>query len=290
MNSTLKSTVPLQTVMTVAGSDSGGGAGIQADLKTFAALGTFGTSVLTAITAQNPQKVTAVEVLTPELTAHQIEAIGEYFMVGAVKTGMLASQDMVMAVAEALRNLPLQAGKGLPPLVVDPVMVAASGARLLDDDALIAIEKYLIPMATIITPNLDEAAILAQREDNPLNNKQDMEAAAGVIQQRFGVPVLVKGGHLAKRGSTEELTNCLFDGHNTHWISHARITGVNTHGSGCTLSAAISVELMRGNLLLKAVSGALNYLHGALEHAIVLGGEGVGEKFINHQYKPLKMA
>ena len=287
MNSTLKNN-PLPAVMTVAGSDSGGGAGIQADLKTFAALGTFGTSALTAITAQNPQGVTAIEALQPELTARQIEAIGEYFVVGAVKTGMLASRDMVIAVADSIRKLPLRDGK-LPPLVVDPVMVSASGVRLLDDDSLRAIEEYLIPMATVITPNLDEAAILAQRENKPLNNKQDMEYVAEAIQQRFGVPVLVKGGHLVERSNPpEELTNCLLDECHTHWISHARIAEVNTHGSGCTLSAAIAVELMRGKSLINAVTEALSYLHGALKNSILLGSEEV--KFINHQYEPLKVS
>ena len=275
----MKTTTPHSVALTIAGSDSGGGAGIQADLKTFASLGVFGTSALTAITAQNPQEVSAVEVLSPSMTTQQIAAVNNFFMIAAVKTGMLATAEQVMTVAESLRTLNAPRGKGLPPLVVDPVMVSSSGARLLEENAITAIEKFLLPLASVSTPNLDEAAILAQSP--PVQNKADMEAAAGSIYQRFGVPVLVKGGHLMqKKSPPQQIPNCLFDGIQTHWFQHSYIANINTHGSGCTLSAAIAVGLMQQQPLNKAIASALDYLHQCMQHAVQFGQE----QFINHHF------
>ncbi|MEE8435944.1 MAG: bifunctional hydroxymethylpyrimidine kinase/phosphomethylpyrimidine kinase [bacterium] len=269
----------LPVMVTIAGSDSGGGAGIQADLKTFAALGTYGTSAITAITAQNPEGVTKIQPVEPDVVAAQVRAIGDYFAVGAAKTGMLFSAEIIEAVADAVSSLkPLPdnvQGLERPPLVVDPVMVASSGAKLLSEDAMVALTESFIPLATLVTPNMDEAAILAGME---VTETEHLESAAKAIHERCGVPVLVKGGHL----EGDEVLDVLYDGKEVTRFRDNFLLGVNTHGSGCTLSAAIAVYLMRGLPLPDAVSEARLFLRKAMGNALPVGRSVA----INHQFAP----
>ena len=268
----------LPVMLTIAGSDSGGGAGIQADMKTFAALGTFGTTAITAITAQNPEGVTAIQAIEPPTVRAQIEAVGNYFTVGAAKTGMLFSTEVIEAVAQGFASLkaPEGAPGGRPHLVVDPVMVATSGAKLLNDDAIQALETHILPLATVITPNMDEAAILAQRT---VETEAHLEEAARAIFDRFGVPVLVKGGHLK---DSSEVVDCIFDGEDVYEARDDFLDGLNTHGTGCTLSAAIAVYLFRGFGLVDAISEARHYLRETMMGALPIGRSVA----LNHQYAP----
>ena len=231
---------PLSVALTVAGSDSGGGAGVQADLSTFAAMGVWGTCAITAITAQNPGEVVAIHALPATVVRAQIEAVCSFFQVGAVKTGMLWSGELIEAVADELTRLV----PGVS-LVVDPLMVATSGARLLRDDAGRALVERLIPAARLVTPNLWEAAILAEVEQ--ISSPAEMEAAARTITERYGTPSLVKGGHLS--GAPVDV---LWDGTDLHRLVGSRIEGP-THGTGCRLSAAIAAGLARGMSLVDAV-------------------------------------
>jgi len=248
--------------LTIAGSDSGGGAGIQADLKTFEAHGVFGTSVVTAITAQNTQGVSAVHAVPTDTVRAQIDAVADDLRPAAVKTGMLASAALIEVIVAALEE------HDLGPLVVDPVMVATSGDRLLDRDAESILVGSLLPRATIVTPNLSEAAILA---DRPVRGVDDMEPAARAIADRGAGAVLVKGGHL----DTDTLVDLLWhDGSVRSWERPKLVTR-HTHGTGCTLSSAIAARLARGHGLETAVSGALDYVHRAIAAAPGLG-EGHG--------------
>ena len=269
----------LPVLVTIAGSDSGGGAGIQADLKTFAALGTYGTSAITAITAQNPEGVSKIQPIEPDVVAAQVRAIGDFFAVGAAKTGMLFSAEIIEAVTgaiSALKPLPENVqGLERPPLVVDPVMVASSGARLLNEDALAALTGSLIPLATLVTPNMDEAAILAGLE---VTDEAHLEPAAKAIFERCGVPVLVKGGHL----EGDEVLDVLYDGKEVTRFRDDFLRGVDTHGSGCTLSAGIAVYLFRGFPLADAVSEARRFLRKAMGNGLPVGRSVV----INHQFAP----
>ncbi len=273
----------LPVVLTIAGSDSGGGAGIQADLKTFAALGCFGASAITAITAQNPREVTAIQAIDPAVVAAQVEAVGAYFTVGAAKTGMLFSTEVIEAVAGAFRNLKpprgSSGGRDCPPMVVDPVMVATSGAKLLDDGAMVALREKILPLATLVTPNMGEAAILSGME---VNAEAHLEPAARAIHDRFGVSVLVKGGHLS---DAEELVDVLVHEGGVLEYRGERIAGVNTHGTGCTLSAAIAVFLMRGGTVPDAVARGRDYLRGTLAHGIRAGED----RGLNHGFAPLPL-
>lgn len=265
--------------LTIAGSDSGGGAGIQADLKTFSALGCYGVSVLTAVTAQNPEGLLAVQELSPETVGAQLQALGAYFRIGAAKTGMLSSIPLIEAVADAYRTLAATQGpRGLPPLVVDPVMVATSGARLLNADAVAALRKRILCLATLITPNMDEAALLSGIS---LHTPADLERAARTLYDAHGVAVLVKGGHLP----AETLADCLYDGQQLRWLHGLRVQGVCSHGTGCTLSAAIAARLLHGEGLFQAVSQARAYLQGALERALRVGAEPL----LNHFYAPVAL-
>lgn len=261
---------PSLALLTIAGSDSGGGAGIQADLKTFSALGTFGTTAITAITAQNPDGVTEIQGIDPPVVAAQVTAVLDYFPISAVKIGMLFSQEIVYAAAEALRAAsppPHNAGRGqtLPHIVVDPVMVATSGARLLSEGAIDALVQVVLPLASVVTPNMDEAALLTGRE---VNTRDDLEPAAKALFDRVGIPALVKGGHL---GDSGKATDVLWDGHNLEVFEAPYISGVNTHGTGCTLSSAIAVYLARGDALPDAVAQAKSYVQQAMTSAIRMG-------------------
>jgi hydroxymethylpyrimidine/phosphomethylpyrimidine kinase len=257
----------MQIALTIAGSDSGGGAGIQADLKTFARFGVYGTSAITAITAQNTLGVTAWRAVEPSLLRAQIDAVAGDLRPHAIKSGMLGDVAIVNTVAAAIRE------HALSPYVLDPVMVATSGDPLLEPDAVDAIRTLLLPAASLVTPNLDEAALLC---GTPVGDIDAMERAARQLVHEFGAQAaLVKGGHLA-RG---ELVDVLYDGRDLRRFTHARIETRNTHGTGCTLSAAIAARLTLGDHLVAAVSAALDYVHEAIRTAPGLGG---GHGPLNH--------
>ncbi len=245
-------------VMTIAGSDSGGGAGIQADLKTFAALGVYGTSAITAVTAQNTRAVMAVQELPPEMVAAQIDAIVQDIGADAVKTGMLANAAIIEVVAAKVRE------HRLPNLVVDPVMVAKSGDPLLRAEAVEALRRLLLPLATVVTPNLPEAATLLGR---PIQDEDDMRAAARELAALGARAVVIKGGH--REGA--EAADLLYDGQRFHVFTAPRIDTRNTHGTGCTFASAIAAWLARGVDVPEAVRRAKEYLTEALRHAYPVG-------------------
>lgn len=252
--------------LTVAGSDSGGGAGIQADLKTFHAFGVFGTSAITAITAQNTLEVRAVGRVEPSLIIQQIEAVAADLAPAACKTGMLADVGVIEAVATAL------ASAAIRPLVSDPVMVSASGARLLDATAVGTLTDLLLPMADLVTPNLDEAAVLAGFDVHDL---ESMRRAAESILESGCRAVLIKGGHLA---SDEVIDLLLTSDGERLWRAPKHPVG-NAHGTGCTLSAAITAGLALGRSLEAAVDDGLAYTRRAIETAPQLGR---GSRPLNH--------
>ena len=245
------------TALTIAGSDSGGGAGIQADLKTFHAFGVFGTSAVTAVTAQNTLGVQAVQALDPPIVRSQIESVRADLPPGAVKTGMLANADIVRAVVAGLHGFEA-------PLVVDPVMVATSGDRLLDPAAVAAILEELLPLAALVTPNLPEAEILAGQA---VRTEADMSAAASAIVARGARAVLVKGGHL----DGAEVVDVFGDGTCERAWRTPRIRTTETHGTGCTLSAAITAGLASGLALEPAIDRGLAFTHAAIAAAPGLG-------------------
>jgi len=255
-------------LLTIAGSDSGGGAGIQADLKTFAAHGAYGMSVVTAVTAQNTREVTAVHDVPAEVVAAQIDAVFADIGADAVKIGMLSSAAILRAVAAGLRR------HRPPHVVLDPVMVAKSGDPLLAGDAAAVLADELLPLATVVTPNLPEAERLVGRR---LETEDERAAAARELAAR-GPAVLVKGGHA--RG--DELVDLLFDGRELHRFRHPRIATTSTHGTGCTLSSAIACRLARGDGIVAAVEGAIDYLQGAIAAAFPLGS---GHGPVNHFYR-----
>jgi len=249
----------LKVALTIAGSDSGGGAGVQADLKTFAALGVHGTSAITCLTAQNPRRVLAIEPCSPEIVRQQIAAVFEELRPAAVKTGMLFSADIIRVVVEFFRT-----HRRLP-LVVDPVMISTSGAALLKPAAMKMLRAQLLPLATLVTPNLDEAGILIGRQ---IASVEAMRLAAREIHARFGCAALVKGGHL--RG-LREAVDIFFDGR-TEWLLRAPfIKGVSTHGTGCTYSAAITAALALNADLLRAVEIGKRHVTAAITRNYHLG-------------------
>lgn len=257
-------------LLTIAGSDSGGGAGIQADLKTFAAHGAYGMSAITAVTAQNTVKVSRVLVLEPELVAAQIDAVVEDLGVDAVKIGMLGTAAVVRVVAEALRR------HEITRVVLDPVMIAKTGDSLLGEEAVEALRDELIPLATLVTPNLPEAARLVGR-DTALETEDERREVAREIGAA-GVGVLVKGGH----GTGETVVDLLWDGDRIHRYEGPRLDSKSTHGTGCTLSSAIAARTGRGEDLPTAVSGAVRWVRGAIRNAPPLG-EGHGP--LDHLWK-----
>ena len=260
-------------VLSIAGSDSGGGAGIQADLKTFSALGCFGMTAITALTAQNTCGVRAIHGVPPEMLRDQIDAVMEDIGADAVKVGMLHSPEIVRTVAQAIDRHQLQR------VVFDPVMVATSGAKLIDDPAIAVLVSELFPRATLITPNLDEAALLVGR---PLTSAQDMAQAAAELLARGARAVLLKGGHLAGEVVTDLL---LASGCEPLWMEAPRIATANTHGTGCTLSSAIAAHLALGATLAQAVQQARDFVRQALQAgASVKTGQGEGP--LNHGFAP----
>lgn len=252
--------------LTIAGSDSGGGAGVQADLKTFSSLATFGTTVFTCLTAQNPDGVTGIYEISPDFVTSQLQAVATYFPIKAAKTGMLYSKDIIKSVSVFFYENPdIQ-------LVLDPVMVATSGAKLLRDDAIQSLIEDLIPLAKIITPNLDEASLLLEE---PINQYDQLVPMAKKLFQKYNVPVLLKGGHLP---NAIEATDVLFDGKSIYEFSKPFLKEKNTHGTGCTYSAAITSFLAHGKNLAEAVGSAKEYLHQSLEDDIITGPT----KHLNH--------
>jgi hydroxymethylpyrimidine/phosphomethylpyrimidine kinase len=247
----------LAKALTIAGSDSGGGAGIQADLKTFAALDVYGMSALTAITAQNTCGVQGVQAVDAALVAAQIRAVVSDIGVDAAKTGMLFSSAIIKAVVETIQ------ATGLSTLVVDPVMVATSGDRLLQPEAEASLRDDLIPLATVVTPNLDETAVLVGQKVATL---EAMQAAAEQIVASGARAVVVKGGHAIAKA-----TDVFYDGTTMELLQAEVVPTHNTHGTGCTFSAAICALLARGAPLLEAVRQAKTYITGALRHALSLG-------------------
>ena len=248
--------------LTVAGSDSGGGAGIQADLKTFQALGVFGTTAITAVTVQNTKGVSGYEEISPEVVAEQIRAVVTDIGVDAAKTGMLASAPIVEAAAEALRET------RVPNLVVDPVFLSKHGHPLLQEDAVEALRRRILPLATLVTPNLPEAEGLA---GFPIRSDDDMERAGRAILDLGARAVLVKGGH--REGP--QATDLLVMADRVEWIEGSRIDTPHTHGTGCVLAAAAAAYLARGEDLAEAVRGAKRFVTGAIRHALPIG-QGIG--------------
>ena len=263
-------------ILSIAGSDSGGGAGIQADLKTFSALGCFGMTAITALTAQNTTGVRAIHGVPPQMLRDQIDAVADDIGVDAVKIGMLHSPDIVQTVAQAIDR------HGLVNVVLDPVMVATSGAVLIDNPAIAALVRELFGRVALVTPNLDEASLLVGRA---LANEEDMQAAAQELLTMGAKAVLLKGGHLASEVVSDLL---LVRDASSHWMRGPRIQTANTHGTGCTLSAAIAAQLALGDTLLQAVEAARMYVRGALATgAGVRTGQGSGP--LNHGFAPMVM-
>jgi hydroxymethylpyrimidine/phosphomethylpyrimidine kinase len=253
--------------LTIAGSDSGGGAGIQADLKTFAALRVHGTSAITCVTAQNPRGVRSVQACRPGFVRDQLEIVFAELKPAAVKTGMLFSTPIIHMVAEFFRR------GNRPPLVVDPVMVATSGAPLLQPSARRALRGELLPLATLVTPNLHEAEILL---GETIASVQDLRAAARALQAQHGCAALVKGGHLLE---LSEAVDFYCDGQTELMLSAPFVRGVSTHGTGCTYSAAIAAYLARGCALTRAVALAKDFITQAIARSVEAGGHSVLNPF-----------
>jgi len=250
--------------LTIAGSDSGGNAGVQADLRAFHAYGMHGCTVFAALTAQNPFGVSAVHVVPPDFVRAQLDAVLGTYAIAALKTGMLSSAAVIDVVAEKLAAYPDIR------MLIDPVMVATSGARLIAEDAQQVLAEKLLPRATLITPNLPEAHVLCGESYDPARRDDDTtaERLARALQARFGCAVLVKGGH----GAGASAVDVLFDGttltrHTMPWVPHP----VSTHGTGCSLAAALAAELAQGKTLAAAVDGAKRYVHDAIVRSYLVG-------------------
>ena len=257
----------MRTALTIAGSDSSGGAGIQADIKTMSAHGIYAMSAVTALTAQNTTGVTDILESTPSFLANQLDAVFTDIFPDAVKIGMVSSADLITVIADKLTRY------GARHIVVDPVMVATSGSKLLRDDAIGALTEKLLPLAEVLTPNIPEAEILA---DMKIESPADMEAAARAISEKYGCAVLCKGGH-----DLNDANDLLWkDGH-ARWFKGRRIDNPNTHGTGCTLSSAIASNLAKGYELDQAVERAKAYISGALAAQLDLG-KGRGP--MNHMF------
>jgi hydroxymethylpyrimidine/phosphomethylpyrimidine kinase len=262
-------------LLTIAGSDSGGGAGIQADLKTFAALGCYGMSVITALTAQNTIAVTAIHKIPADFVAYQIDAVLDDIGVDAVKIGMLYSIDIIHTVADRLYS------RGISNIVVDPVMISKSGAKLLHDDTINTLRTSLLPLATIVTPNIQEASLLAEQQ---IKNRSAMEKAGTKILSFGPKAVLVKGGHNRDNICADCLCTTGKDGKvQVHWFEGKRIITENTHGTGCTLSSAIASHLAKGFMVKEAVKKSKKYIDKAIKAGSIYSlGEGHGP--VHHFY------
>jgi hydroxymethylpyrimidine/phosphomethylpyrimidine kinase len=253
----------MKTALTIAGSDSSGGAGIQADIKTMTCNGVFAMSAITALTAQNTTGVTAIMEVEPEFLKEEIKAVVTDIFPDAVKTGMVSSTPLIKVISDSIKEY------GLKNLVVDPVMVATSGAKLISDEAIETLKKELLPLATVITPNIPEAEVLFGRK---ITNEKEMEEAAKKIHEDYGCAVLLKGGH-----SLNDANDFLYPGNEDGrseegiWFYGKKINNPNTHGTGCTLSSAIASNLAKGFTLAESVKNAKDYISGALEAMLDLG-------------------
>ena len=257
----------MRTALTIAGSDSSGGAGIQADIKTMTAHGVYAMSAVTALTAQNTTGVTGIYEVSPDFLAEQLDAVFTDIFPDAVKTGMVSSSALIHVIADRLTRYKARN------IVVDPVMVATSGARLISEDAVGTLKSTLLPLASVITPNIPEIEVLSGRA---VKTAEDMEEAAGAVYGLYGCAVLCKGGH-----QLNDANDYLFDGTKGEWFPGLRIDNPNTHGTGCTLSSAIASNLARGYSLSDAVRCAKNYISGALAAMLDLG-KGSGP--LNHAF------
>ncbi len=257
----------MRTALSIAGSDSSGGAGIQADLKTMTMNGVFAMSAVTALTAQNTTGVRSVMEATPAFLADELDAVFEDIRPDAVKTGMVSSSALIRVIAQKLRQYEAEH------IVVDPVMVATSGARLLAEEALQTLKTELLPLAEVVTPNIPEAEILSNRT---ITNAEEMRDAAKCIHDAYGCAVLLKGGH-----RVNDANDLLYDGETFTWFEGRRIDNPNTHGTGCTLSSAIAANLAKGFALPESVRRAKDYISGALAAMLDLG-QGSGP--MNHAF------
>ncbi|MCR4649846.1 MAG: bifunctional hydroxymethylpyrimidine kinase/phosphomethylpyrimidine kinase [Lachnospiraceae bacterium] len=247
----------MNTALTIAGSDSSGGAGIQADIKTMTANGVYAMSAITALTAQNTTGVKGIMEVTPEFLSLQLEAIFTDIYPDAIKTGMVSSGELIKTISATLKKY------NAKNIVVDPVMVATSGAKLISDEAIETLKSELLPLATVITPNIPEAEVLSEMK---IQNEEDMIAAAKLIYEKYNCNVLLKGGH-----QINDANDLLYRDGGYIWFKGKRIDNPNTHGTGCTLSSAIASNLAKGQSLDDAVKNAKNYISGALAAMLDLG-------------------
>jgi hydroxymethylpyrimidine/phosphomethylpyrimidine kinase len=253
----------IRVALTIAGSDSSGGAGIQADLKTFAALGVYGTTAITAITAQSTAGVVDAAVLSADLVTAQIEAVAGDIAIHAVKTGMLGDAAVVEAVAAAIKEL------DLPLLVVDPVLASSGGARLLDDDGVKMLCAELVPLARVVTPNVPEAEVLSGKQ---IRSGTDLQDAARRIHDMGAAAVIITGGHRVDRGpDAGDVVDTLFDGRSFSEFRTPRAAAADTHGTGCTFAAAVAAYLALGRPLAEAAELAQQYVAGAIHRSIAIG-------------------
>lgn len=257
----------MKTALTIAGSDSGGGAGIQADIKTMTMNGVYAMSAITALTAQNTIGVTAIEEVAPEFLGKQIDAVFTDIYPDAVKIGMVSSKEIISEIAYKLKKYKAKN------IVVDPVMIATSGAKLISEEAVETLKIELLPLVSVLTPNIPEAEVLSGIS---ITNEQDMENAARRISEQYGCAVLCKGGH-----QTNDANDFLYSNHSGKWFYGKRIDNPNTHGTGCTLSSAIASNLAKGYALEEAVQMAKEYISGALSAMLDLG-KGSGP--MNHAF------
>lgn len=258
----------MKTALTIAGSDSSGGAGIQADIKTITMLGVYAMSAITALTAQNTTGVFDIFEVTPKFLRAQIDSVFEDIPPDAIKIGMVSSSALILTISESLKHY------GAKNIVIDPVMVATSGAKLISDDAIETLKKSLLPIATVITPNIPETEVLSEMK---IQNEEDMIRASEVIHKRFGCAVLCKGGH-----NLNDANDILVDDNGSQIFHGERIDNPNTHGTGCTLSSAIAANLAQGFSLPDSISRAKKYLSGALSDMLNLGR---GRGPMNHAFR-----
>jgi hydroxymethylpyrimidine/phosphomethylpyrimidine kinase len=247
----------MRTALTIAGSDTCGGAGIQADIKTMTANGVYAMSAITALTAQNTTGVTGIMEVTPEFLKLELDTVITDIRPDAVKIGMVSASELIRVISETIRNYELDN------VVVDPVMVATSGARLISEDAIGTLKECLLPLATVLTPNIPEAEVLSGME---IKSPEDMVTAAELISKTYGCAVLLKGGH-----NMNDANDLLYRDGGFKWFNGKRIDNPNTHGTGCTLSSAIASNLAKGYDLDTAVEKAKNYISGALAAMLDLG-------------------
>ena len=257
----------MYTALTIAGSDSSGGAGIQADIKTMTAHKVYAMSAVTALTAQNTTGVYDIYEVSPEFLAKQLDCVFEDILPQAVKTGMVSSTGLIETIAEKLKEY------GAKNIVVDPVMVSTSGSKLLKDEAIESLKTCLFPLATVITPNIPEAEVIA---DTVIKDEKDMERAARTIYKSYGCAVLLKGGH-----NLNDANDYLYSENGGRWFKGERIDNPNTHGTGCTLSSAIASNLAKGYTLEQSVENAKRYLSLCLKDGLDLG-KGRGP--LNHAF------